>query len=153
MNTGNDTIYSLHSRFSCYVVLPNGNHDYVRCQTMDGIVSGEYRQETEGLYQLFVRDYMYQMEVSVPVLVDRSRANRIHMEVALSSFYSLDHLRSRQLCSRRPCESDHARHRDGRKRSHSLHLFRRFICQRRRSVQSGRFICVKPSLWDPSTLP
>ena len=63
MNTGNDTIYSLHSRFSCYVVLPNGNHDYVRCQTTDGIVSGEYKQETEGLYQLFVRDYMYQMTV------------------------------------------------------------------------------------------
>lgn len=90
MNTGNDTIYSLNSHFSCFVVFPNGKHDYVMCRNSDGIINGEYKQETEGLYQLSVRNYAYKMTTSIPVLVDRSRANRIHMEVVFSSFPHID---------------------------------------------------------------
>lgn len=93
MNTGNDTIYSLPTHFSCHVKHPNGKHDYVACSNSDGIISGEYKQEMEGLYQLIVKDFAYQIKASIPVLVDRSRANRIHMEVVIPSSLPLDFIR------------------------------------------------------------
>lgn len=90
LNGGNNTIQDIVSSYpSCRVRLPDGSIAFSHCRFINGIISGTFHPSVEGVFELVVSIPEYQISKSVKLLVDRSKSNRIHLEVLLIDMFMI----------------------------------------------------------------